>query len=117
MGKTEITDDDISQLLNYNLGIDFWELQLGIALQYEYVTDSNIKFYAPYPEMGKKLWKAFKFELYEMLCDRKQKAPQEWLNELISGDIRNLILGIASAVSTYSGESEHPIPGQSEQVF
>lgn len=98
MKQKEITAEDISQILNEKLGIEFWEFQLGVGLQYEYVT-GNIKFSAPYPEMGKKLWKAFKFELYELLCDRKLKIPNNWLNELISGDIRNLVVGISSAIT------------------
>ena len=98
MKQKEITAEDISQIMNEKLGIEFWEFQLGVGLQYEYVT-GNIKFSAPYPEMGKKLWKAFKFELYELLCDRKLKTPNNWLNELISGDIRNLVVGISSAIT------------------
>lgn len=99
MRKKEITEDDILQITNDKLGIEYWELQLGIGLQYEDLSSSDIRYYAPYPEMGKKLWKAFKSEIYELLCDRNQKAPQEWLNELISGDIRNLIVGITSAIT------------------
>ena len=98
MLKKEITDDDIAKIFNDNLRFEYWELELGIGLQYEYASD-NIKYYAPYPEMGKKLWKAFKYELYEMLCAKKEKAPNKWLDELISGDIRNLIVGISSAVT------------------
>ena len=98
MEKKEITDDDISQIMNEKLGIEFWEFQLGVGLQYEYIS-AEVRFSAPYPEMGKKLWKAFKFELYELLCDRKLKTPNNWLNELISGDLRNLIVGISSAIT------------------
>ncbi|WP_343614420.1 hypothetical protein [Flavobacterium sp.] len=46
MKKKEITDEDISQLLNEYLGMEYWEFQLGVGLQYEYV-ESNIKFSAP----------------------------------------------------------------------
>ena len=94
----EITENDFENLLNDKLSIEYWELQLGIGLQYEFV-EGDIKFYADYPKMGKKLWKAFKYELYEILCDRKSKEPNEWLNDLLSGDIRNLIVGIFSAIT------------------
>lgn len=98
MNKTEITKKDIEQILNKHLGLEYWEFQLGVGLQYENV-QGNIKYSAPYPEMGKKLWKAFKFELYELLCDKKQGTPHEWLNELVSGEIRNLVVGISSAIT------------------
>jgi len=98
MSKKEITTEHIAQILNENLGTEYWEFQLGVGLQYENV-EGNIKYYAPYPEMGKKLWKAFKFELYELLCDKKQGTPHEWLNELISGDVRNLVIEISSAIT------------------
>lgn len=99
MTKIEITKEDIEKILNKNLGVKYWELELGIGLQYEY-QEGDIKFSAPYPEMGKELWKAFKSELYEVICDREQKNPQKWLEELISGDIRNLIVGITSAITS-----------------
>ncbi len=99
MRKNEITDEDILQINNDKLGIKYWELQLGIGLQYENASSDTIRYSAPYPEMGKKLWKAFKSEIYELLCDRNQKIPHEWLNELISGDIRNLVVGITSAIT------------------
>lgn len=99
MKKEEITNEDINQLLNEKLGVKYWEFQLGVGLQYEYV-HSNIKFTAPYPEMGKELWKAFKFEIYELLCDRNNKTPQDWVEELVNGDIRNLIVGITSAITS-----------------
>lgn len=99
MTKIEITKEDIEKILNENLGVKYWELELGIGLQYEY-QEEDIKFSAPYPEMGKELWKAFKSELYEVICDREQKNPQKWIEELISGDIRNLIVGITSAITS-----------------
>lgn len=98
MPNKEITENDFESLLNDKLSIEYWELQLGIGLQYEFVED-DIRFYADYPKMGKKLWKAFKYELYETLCDRKSKEPKEWLNDLVSGDIRNLIIGIFTAIT------------------
>ena len=96
--KTEITESDIEEIGNGNLTELYWELQLGIGLQYEYVS-GDVKFHAPYPEMGKELWKAFKYELYELLCIRKSEVPREWLNDLVTGDIRNLVVGICSAIT------------------
>ena len=98
MQKEEITENDFEQILNDKLGLAYWEFQLGVGFMYEGALE-NTRFSAPYPKMGRKLWKAFKFELYEILCLRDSKAPREWVNELISGDIRNLVIGICSAVT------------------
>lgn len=98
MQKKEITEDDIAQIYNERFGLLYWEFQLGVGLQYENAVE-DIKFYAPYPEMGKELWKAFKYELYELLCVRDSKTPREWLNDLVIGDIRNLVIGITSAIT------------------
>lgn len=99
MQRKEITEDDIAQICNENLGLLYWEFQLGVGLEYENVV-GDVKFYAPYPEMGKELWKAFKFEMYELLCVRDTKTPSEWINDLVIGDIRNLVIGITSAITT-----------------
>lgn len=99
MKKDKVTDEDIALISNESLGQLYWEFQLGVGLKYEYVSD-GIKFYAPYPEIGKKLWKAFKYELYNILCESKSKEPKEWLNDLITGDIRNLIVNICSILTT-----------------
>ena len=46
--------------------------------------------------MGNEIWRSLRYELYEILCDPKSKKPKEWLNDLITGDIRNLIVNICS---------------------
>lgn len=43
MTKIEITKEDIEKILNENLGVKYWELELGIGLQYEY-QEGDIKF-------------------------------------------------------------------------
>jgi hypothetical protein len=100
MKKNEITENDILQISNDKLGILYWEFQLGVGLQYEYVENDNGRFSAPYPKMGKELWKAFKYELYEVFCVTNSGTPREWLNDIVTGDIRNLIIGISSVITT-----------------
>ena len=41
--------------------------------------------------------------MYYLLCDSKNKRPKDWVQELISGDIRNLLTGIIAVIaSTYN---------------
>ena len=42
-------------------------------------------------------WKKIEPEIYHFIC--YDKKPREWVNELISGDIRNLAVGIISALT------------------
>jgi hypothetical protein len=46
---------------------------------------------------GHKLWKAFERELYKKICDGGK--PREWVNDLITGDFRNLIVGIVQTIT------------------
>ena len=46
---------------------------------------------------GFTFWKKIEPEIYHFIC--YDKKPREWVNELISGDIRNLAVGIISALT------------------
>jgi hypothetical protein len=75
---------------------------LGVGLQYEY-TPPGIAYSAQYAEIGLELWRAFSTEIYYFLCDPNNKRPKDWVQELISGDIRNLVTGIIAVIaSTYN---------------
>ena len=91
-----ITDDQISSILDDNLVFDYWILQLGIGYVYE-TAPLTVKYSAPYFKYGKKLWKIFEYDIHELICNKKE--PKDWLKELIEGDIRNLIIGITSAIT------------------
>jgi hypothetical protein len=93
-----LKQEDIDQILNEKLPIEHWEFQLGVGLQYEYAPE-GVRYSAPYPEMGKELWIVLKYELYGIVCKEETKEPNQWVAELISGDIRNLIIGITSAIT------------------
>lgn len=76
-------------------------LDLGIALQYEYAPP-NVAYRVNYERLGRELRDALLKELYDIVCDFEGRCPKPWVNELVSGDMRNLILGILTAItSTY----------------
>jgi hypothetical protein len=75
---------------------------LGVGLQYEYAPP-GVRYSAPYAKIGQDFWLGLSGEIYYLLCDPKNKQPKDWVQELISGDIRNLITGIIAVIaSTYS---------------
>lgn len=97
--RKTILESDLDQIDHFEkFPEEYFTFQLGVALQYEY-SPPGIKYSASYPEMGNKLWKAFRNELYDILCDNKTQEPKEWLNDLITGDIRNLVTGIVSTIT------------------
>lgn len=75
---------------------------LGVGLQYEYAPP-RVAYSALYAKMGKDFWFNLSSEIYYLLCDPKNKQPKDWVQELISGDIRNLATGIIAVItSTYN---------------
>jgi len=95
----QIESEHIDQILNERLPLKYWEFQLGIALKYE-GAPPGVSFSAPYRDLGFLCWSALKYEVYDLLCEREARVPREWLNDLITGDIRNLIVAISSAITS-----------------
>ena len=97
--REKLSEKDLKQFDNLDkLTDDYFIFNLGVGLQYEY-SPPGIKYSAPYVEMGKKLWGAFKYELYDLLCNSETKEPKEWLNDAVTGDIRNLATVIISVIT------------------
>ena len=74
-----ISETDLKVFDNLDkLSFEHFILELGIRLQYEY-SIPGMKYAATYFQMGEELWIAFKFELYELLCNKKKQEPKEFL--------------------------------------
>ena len=83
--KIEETSKFKEALSLFNLPEDYFILDLGIGLQYEYAP-SNIKYSAPYKEMGETLWISFEQELYLIFCDVDKRRPKDWVLACIEGE-------------------------------
>jgi len=68
-------------------------LNVGIALQYTFAPP-GLKYSAPYLAMGKELWASAEYELHSLLDDAAGRAPKKWLGDVISGDVRELVVSI-----------------------
>ncbi len=66
---------------------------IGVAVQYAYAP-RGVKYRASYSRMGKEFWTAIQYDLYNIICDPKSKEPRLFVEELISGDIRDLGISI-----------------------
>ena len=74
---------------------------LGIGIQYEYEPPGVSYIVAPpYTKIGLHFWVLLSSEIYYLLCDPDNKRPKDWVQELISGDIRNLLTGIITAIAS-----------------
>lgn len=96
----KLTEQQFRDLLNDNIPLGHWRLQLGVGLKYEGIKNRNVRYSAPYPEMGMLLWNSLQYEIYDWFCDRNATKPKEWLNDLMVGDIRNLIVGIVGIITS-----------------
>jgi hypothetical protein len=68
-------------------------LNIGIALRYAFAPP-GVRYKAPYLEMGKELWVSADYELHSILCDPAERAPKKWIEDIISGDVRELTVAI-----------------------
>ena len=74
-------------------------ISIGIGLMYEHAPPGE-RYSAPYAKMGLDFWLDLSSKMYYLLCDPKNKRPKDWVQELISGDIRNLLTGIITAIAS-----------------
>lgn len=71
--------------------------EAGVALQYAFAPP-NVRYSAPYVEMGRELWIAAEYEIHSLLCDRNGRKAREWVVEVVSGDARDLVIAIMTAL-------------------
>jgi hypothetical protein len=70
---------------------------IGVALQYEYAPAGR-KYSAPYQKMGKELWLAVQYDLHRIICDPKSNELRFFIDELVSGDIRDLATAVLTVI-------------------
>jgi hypothetical protein len=85
--QQELRGDEESLFFSLGVGLVYWN------------APENVSYSAPYEKIGRELWVAIHYEMYRVLCDERDATPTEWVAELISGDVRNLIVGIVSAIT------------------
>ena len=96
MQRFEITEYDINQVLNDKLPIDYWYFKLGVGYVYEFTPD-GIQFRMPYEKIGPGFWAEIEATIHHFICCNG--SPRPWVEELISGEIRNTIVGFVSAIT------------------
>lgn len=93
MKKIEITDNQIKMIQNEAFDANFWFYQLGIGISEEDISSEN-RFSFDFYDLGREHWEKVKDQLMNILCDRDGKVPSNTMDELLNGDIRNIIVYI-----------------------
>lgn len=75
---------------------------LGVGYIYK-DAPKGVSFSANYRACGISYWYEIQKVVYKLCCDDSTKRPKSWLNELLSGDARNLALGMVTMVKTELG--------------
>ncbi|CAM4517239.1 hypothetical protein P4H94_14975 [Paenibacillus macerans] len=98
-----ISESQINKIIKFlnndEVTEEAYYFDLGIGLMYEYAPE-GVHFSADYIGMGIELWEAFKYELFDLCCDTSSLEPKSWMSELIEGNIRDLIVGITTAITS-----------------
>jgi len=91
-----ITDQQVAEILNSSIGTEEWETRLGQEIDDALVGAVN-HFDFNASEFGRQMWKGFNLDLHAYFC--KDGKPREWLTDVITGDVRNLVVSITSAIT------------------
>ncbi|EJL6396847.1 hypothetical protein OKZ62_004337 [Vibrio navarrensis] len=94
----DITETEIQKVIKaLELPDGYSIFELGVGYQYEFAP-KDVRFSAPYPELGAKMWDALKFEMQAVLC--VENSPKPWVQELTEGDLRDLVIGVLTAITS-----------------
>lgn len=92
----EITDQQLSEIVSPLISEEDWEYRLGLAID-SALSGAVDHFEFNAKAFGKQMWKGFREDLYEHFCS--DGKPREWLMDIVTGDIRNLVIGVTSAIT------------------
>ena len=93
----KVDEQLIKQIKNPELSIEFWEIQLGVAVSED---AGHTRSASEWKINGIKYWNQFKSSIQELICDQENRKPNFWMEELMSGDIREVIIAIVTALTT-----------------
>jgi hypothetical protein len=110
MEKVVLEESQIDFILNDAFDQNFWFYQLGISISKSKNIYEN-RFSSDFYNLGKKQWESLYADLLNILCDRDKKTPRDTINDLLNGDIRNIVLYIfANLISEMSFVTGVAIP-------
>lgn len=95
---TELTQQQIDTILDSSFDDHFWLFQIGVFTSAGGKETGDHGFNFPFYDRGSAYWKAIGPKLYQLLCDKEQLCPNKWSEELLSGDLREMIVLIVSAI-------------------
>lgn len=95
----KIPDRVIELVQKENLDDSYWLGELGFAnskLKNESLEEND--FLYSFYEQGQLLWDKYKEDIRSLICDTENGIPKPFINELIGGDIRNILETLATMI-------------------
>ena len=96
-----IKDETIELITSEVFNESFWLFELGRAeIITANKTDIDNQFMNSFYDNGQRLWQESKDKIVEALCDRNKNEPREMIQELTSGNIKDIVVNIISLLTT-----------------
>jgi hypothetical protein len=92
----KLSKDKLDSIFDKKITTKDWIFELGVGYVYEN-DNSGYRYLYPYEKIGFQLWQILKSDIYDIICNKG--APKEWVSDLITGDFRNLAIGIVTAIT------------------
>jgi hypothetical protein len=70
---------------------------MGVSYVYHEAPKGK-KYGADYVGLGRRIWGSLHYELHTLLCT--DGKPQEWVEEVVTGEIRNIAVGLVTVIAT-----------------
>ncbi len=98
----QVSEEQIKIIQDESFDANFWLYQLGMSISDENLTTEN-RFSFDFYDSGKKYYESVLAKIRGILCDLENKTPKSNLDEILSGDIRNLIVYLITVLITDLG--------------
>lgn len=95
----EINEDTLDLILSDMMNESFWYFELGRNSTSPSSTGEH-QFMNSFFDQGKKIWDSYKSNIQEIFCDKSTGEPNQYIKELIEGNVKDLIVNIISLLTT-----------------
>ena len=90
----EFKSETIDLIMSEKFDINFWYYNLGESIEIEERIDEDKSFMYSFYDLGLEVWDKYKKKLKTTICDIDNLKPKDWVEDIISGDRRELVIAI-----------------------
>jgi dCTP deaminase len=97
----DLNDQTIELITSEDFDENFWLFELGKSAAAEHESlDVDNQFMSSFFDNGKKLWEFYKNKVQDALCDKQKNEPKEFVQEITSGNIKDIVVNVISLLTT-----------------